>query len=97
MAREVGIQQLLRQVFDLTPHLLKFSAAKFWVDYDKETDVLYVSFKRPQKATNSEMQENGVLLRYRGKEVVGITVLDASKREGRTQRAGRIKKGKTVA
>ena len=97
MAKEVRIQQLLRQVFDLTPHLLKFSAAKFWVDYDKEADVLYVSFKRPQKATNSEMQEEGVLLRYRGKEVVGITVLDASKRKGSRQRTGRLRKVRTAA
>ena len=30
-------------------------------DYDKEADVLYINFKRPQKATDSEMLENGVL------------------------------------
>jgi len=34
-----------------------------WVDYDKEADVLYVSFKRPQRATDSEMLENGIILR----------------------------------
>jgi uncharacterized protein YuzE len=51
-----------------------------WVDYDKEADVLYISFKRPQKATDSEMLENGILLRYRGNEIVGNTVLEASKR-----------------
>ncbi|MEK9137312.1 MAG: DUF2283 domain-containing protein, partial [Bacteroidota bacterium] len=62
-----------------------------------EADVLYVSFKRPQKATNSKMQENGMLLRYRGKEIVGITVLDASKRRGRPQHVRRLKKVKTAA
>jgi hypothetical protein len=36
--------------------------------------------KRPQKVTDSEMLENGVLLRYKGDDVVGITILDASKR-----------------
>lgn len=51
-----------------------------WVDYDKEADVLYISFKRPQRATDSEMLDNGVLLRHKGDELVGITVLEASKR-----------------
>ena len=53
---------------------------KVWVDYDKEADVLYISFKRPQHATDSEMLQNGILLRYKGEELVGITVLNASKR-----------------
>ena len=48
--------------------------------YDEEADVLYISFKRPQKATDSEMLEDGILLRYKDKELVGITILEASKR-----------------
>jgi uncharacterized protein YuzE len=51
------------------------------LDYDAEADVLYISFKDPQKATETvEADGGGILLRYRGKELVGITVLDASKR-----------------
>jgi len=42
--------------------------------------VLYISFQRPQEATDSEMTENGILFRYRGDELVGVTVLDASTR-----------------
>ena len=53
---------------------------KNWIDYDKEADVLYLSFDRPQKATDSEMLDNGVLLRYKGEKLVGMTVLEASKR-----------------
>ena len=51
-----------------------------WIDYDKEADVLYINFKRPQKATDSEMLDNEVLLRYKEDELVGITILEASKR-----------------
>ncbi len=51
-----------------------------WVDYNQEADVLYISFRRPQKATESEMRENGILLRHRDDELVGLTILDASKR-----------------
>ena len=50
------------------------------VDYDEGADVLYISFDRPQKATDTEMTDDGLLLRYRAKELVGVTVLDASTR-----------------
>jgi uncharacterized protein YuzE len=68
------------QVIEATPYLLKFPYKKMWIDYDKEADVLYINFKRPQKATDSEMTKNGILLRYKGKELVGMTIMDASQR-----------------
>ena len=48
------------------------------MDYDKEADVLYFSLERPQKATDSEMTDDGVLLRHRGEQLVGVTILDVS-------------------
>lgn len=75
-----GIDKTLKEVQSLVSHLIKLPATKMWIDYDKEADVLYISFKRPQRATDSEMLKNGVLLRYKEKELVGITVLEASKR-----------------
>ncbi len=72
--------ELVNEVFKATPHLLKFPAKAMWIDYDSEADVLYISLKRPQKATDSEMLPNGILLRYKNSELVGITVLEASKR-----------------
>jgi uncharacterized protein YuzE len=67
-------------VLQAVPLLIDFPTQRFWVDYDREADVLYISFQRPQKATDTEMTEEGILLRYRRKELVGITVLDASTR-----------------
>ena len=67
-------------VFQAVPLLLDFPTSRFWVDYDQEADVLYISFQRPQKATDTEMTDEGILFRYRGKQLVGITVLDASTR-----------------
>jgi uncharacterized protein YuzE len=59
----------------------KLPASKLWLDFDEEADVLYISLNRPQKATETiELEEQGILLRYRGKQLVGITVLDASRR-----------------
>jgi uncharacterized protein YuzE len=67
-----------KSVFRAVPLLVDFPVSRFWVDYDQEADVLYISFQRPQKATDTEMTDEGILLRYRGKQLVGITVLDAS-------------------
>ena len=67
-------------IFDAVPYLIRFPSQRFWVDYDKEADVLYISFRRPQKATDSEMTDEGIMLRYRGDELVGITILDVSAR-----------------
>lgn len=80
MAKEMIIEEVMKEVFEATPHLLKLPVAKMWMDYDKEADVPYLSFNRPQKATDSEMLDNGILLRYKDGELVGLTILDASKR-----------------
>lgn len=58
-------------------HFLKLGAKKLWLDYDEEADVLYVSFRRPQNATDSRM-DNDLIYHYRDEELVGITVLHAS-------------------
>ena len=80
MAKEVLSERTLNEIFQAAPHILRLPATRMWIDYDKKADALYISFRRPQKATDSEMLESGVLLRYRDDELVGLTVLDASKR-----------------
>jgi uncharacterized protein YuzE len=74
------VSQTVASVTQAVPLLLKFPERRFWVDYDAEADVLYINFRRPQQATNTEMTEEGILLRYQGDELVGITILDASTR-----------------
>lgn len=49
-----------------------------WTDYDAEADALYVSFRKPQQANDSIMEEDGSIYHYRDVERVGITVLNAS-------------------
>ena len=73
MAEEV------KKIVDAIPILLDFPAKRFHVDYDKEADVLYISFERPQKATDTEIADEGILLRYRENKLVGITILNASR------------------
>ncbi len=69
----------IEQIAAAIPHLIRLPQGRAWVDYDREADVLYISLKRPQRATDT-VDQDGILLRYRGKELVGVTVLNASKR-----------------
>ena len=73
--------EIAQSLFQALPLLTSMPASCFWVDYDQEADVLYMSFERPQKATDTEMTDDGILLRYRGDKLVGITVLEASTRQ----------------
>lgn len=89
MGKEILNRESIEGIFKAMPHMLSLPAARFWVDYDREADVLYISFERPQKATDSEMTEDGILLRYRGEKMVGLTILDASKRQRNPSRRRR--------
>lgn len=51
-----------------------------WLTYDPEADVMYVNFKKLSVATDSELTDDDVIVRYEGDEVVGFTVLHASQR-----------------
>ncbi len=77
---ELVMETIPQAVFQAVPLLLNFPMRRFSVDYDSEADVLYISFRRPQRATNTKILDDGILLRYAAAELVGITVLDASTR-----------------
>jgi uncharacterized protein YuzE len=51
-----------------------------WSAYDPDADVLYINFKKPSHATDSEITDNDIVIRYENREVIGLTVLNASKR-----------------
>jgi len=50
------------------------------VFYDRDHDVLYISFGGVREADDSELTGNDVVVRYRKGEVVGVTLLEFSKR-----------------
>jgi uncharacterized protein YuzE len=60
------------------PIFMQSKIHQLWMDYDEEADVLYLNFKKPSRADDSEMTDDGVILRYEGDELVGITILNAS-------------------
>ena len=68
------------RILRAVPQLVRFPAKQMWLDFDAEADVLYISFRRPQRASDSEMREDGIIVHRRGKQIVGLTILDASTR-----------------
>ena len=70
------IQEYLR----LLPRLKQSPEGSVWLSYDQEADTLYVNYKKPSFATDSELTEDDVIVRYAGDQVVGFTVLHASRR-----------------
>ncbi len=51
-----------------------------WTSYDQKADVLYIDFKKPSHADDSELTDDDIIIRYEGEEVIGITVMNAAKR-----------------
>ena len=64
----------------LVPVVKKAPQGYMWVSYDDGADVLYINFKKPSHATDSELTDEDVIIRYEGDEVTGLTVLHASRR-----------------
>lgn len=70
------IQDFLR----LVPTVASSPEGAVWLSYDAEADCLYINFRKPSYATDSEMTDEDVIVRYHDDEVIGLTVLHASKR-----------------
>jgi len=63
---------------DIPLIIRRFPSDHIWVDYDREADVLYINFERPQRATDSVLRDN-VLIRKRNGKIIGLTFLNVSK------------------
>jgi uncharacterized protein YuzE len=64
---------------DLVNTLKIFSNKNTWTYYDVEADVLYINFHQPALiADDSELTEDGILIRYQNDEIIGLTILNVS-------------------
>ena len=70
----------VNNIFQALPYIKKIGAKHIWFDFDDEADVLYISLERPQNATDTDILQDGVFLRLRGKKIVGITITNLSKK-----------------
>jgi uncharacterized protein YuzE len=76
-----GLQDYLK----LIPAVNRAPHHAVWITYDAEADTLYVNFKKPSHATDSEMTDDDIIVRYAGEDdVIGFTVLHAGKRLKKT-------------
>ena len=71
----------VKRMLSLVPELLEVPYSRIWTSYDTEADVLYINFKKPSHADDSELTDDDVITRYEKGENVGITILNASKRK----------------
>jgi len=50
------------------------------LNYDSEGDVLYINFGEPQPADDSDVTDEGVIVRLRQGKIVGLSILNAGKK-----------------
>ena len=84
MAKEVLEAQSLEHLLKAVSHLVQLPKHRMWLDYDEEADVLYVHFTENASSTHSDMRDDGVIFDYKGQDLVGITILEASRRSTTT-------------
>lgn len=75
-------QKLINNTYSVIPDLIRlarYGKDKMLIDYDKEADVLYVNFGRPQKADDAYQGEDGIIRRKKNNKIIGLTVLNASR------------------
>ncbi|MDI6760458.1 MAG: DUF2283 domain-containing protein [Candidatus Brocadiaceae bacterium] len=70
----------LEEAKKMVSHLLNIPSKRMWSSYDEGADVLYLNFKKPAHADDSKMTADDIIVRYEKGEIIGITILNASKR-----------------
>ena len=68
-----------QEYLKLLPVVKQAPQGSLWSSYDAEADVLYINFKEPSYAMDSELTDDDVIIRYEGDEIIGLTILHASK------------------
>ncbi len=80
MATETIEEQSLDHALKAVTHLVKLPKPQMWLDYDAEADIAYVHFEEKPASNHSEMREDGIILDYHDDNLVGLTILEASRR-----------------
>ena len=81
MATKIKSGEIIKTCLGLSTDIIKLPTEHIWVDYDKEADVLYLSFSKPQRAKKTLEIDNDILIRKDREKIVGITILNASTRK----------------
>ena len=66
----------------MVPIVLQAPQKYLWSSYDEQSDVLYINFKKPAVADDSQLTDDDIIIRSEKGTVIGITILHASNRTG---------------
>jgi uncharacterized protein YuzE len=70
----------LSDFLDAIPAVLQAPHRSMQCTYDEPADVIYMNFEPGAEATDSELWPDDIIVRYRGEEIIGLTILRASRR-----------------
>lgn len=70
----------IEEYLKLVPVVKQSPEGYMWVSHDAEGDTLYINFKKPSHATDSELTVGDEIIRHEDNTVIDLTVLHASKR-----------------
>lgn len=79
MATRLKSETFIKNCIAIASDIIKLPLEHMWIDYDREADVLYLSFRKPQRATKT-IETDDILIRKDDDKIVGITILNASSR-----------------
>lgn len=71
----------IQEYLKLFPVVRQTPQGSLWSSYDAKADVLYINFKKPSHATDSELTDDDVIIRYEDGKIIEFTILHASKRD----------------
>jgi len=70
----------LQEYLRLVPAVKQSPQGFVWMSYDQQADTLYINFKKPSFATDSEITDDDIIIRYDEDQIIGLTILHASMR-----------------
>lgn len=59
--------------------LISMKRPPLWLSYDREGDALHVVFEEARKTDKSALDKDDIIVTKRGKKVINMTVLNASR------------------
>ena len=60
-------------------HIASMRKPPLWISYDREGDALHVIFEEARKSDKAALDKNDVIVTRRGRKVVNMTILNASR------------------
>ena len=73
-------EDFVKRCLTMASDIINLPIERMWIDYDRKADVLYLSFRRPQRANETIETDDDILIRKDGKAIVGLTILHARTR-----------------